>query len=66
LIGAGNRGRFTYGAYARERPERLRVVALAEPEPQRRAVMAATSDARSGSPVAKVSYGASSRMVCWK
>ncbi|MEE8580476.1 MAG: Gfo/Idh/MocA family oxidoreductase, partial [Myxococcota bacterium] len=40
LIGAGNRGRFTYGAYARERPERLRVVALAEPEPQRRAAMA--------------------------
>ncbi len=40
LIGAGNRGRFTYGAYARAHPENLRIVALAEPQPARRRVMA--------------------------
>ncbi len=40
LIGAGNRGRFTYGAYARAHPENLRIVALAEPQPARRTVMA--------------------------
>jgi len=36
LIGAGNRGRFTYAAYARRHPGRLRLVALAEPDPVRR------------------------------
>lgn len=37
LIGAGSRGRFVYGRYALERPSRLRITALAEPEPGRRA-----------------------------
>lgn len=41
LIGAGNRGRFTYGAFARSRPERLRIVGLAEPHAERRATLAA-------------------------
>jgi predicted dehydrogenase len=41
LVGGGNRGRFTYGAYARLHPERLRIVALAEPVAERRAAVAA-------------------------
>jgi predicted dehydrogenase len=41
VVGAGHRGRFTYGAYARAHPERLRIVALAEPEAGRREAMAA-------------------------
>ncbi len=41
LIGGGNRGRFTYGGYARAHPERLRIVALAEPVADRRAALAA-------------------------
>lgn len=40
VVGAGLRGRHTYGAYAREHPEQLRVVALAEPDPERRDAMA--------------------------
>ena len=36
LIGAGLRGRFTYARYAQARPERLRIVALAEPRADRR------------------------------
>jgi len=36
LIGAGNRGRAVFGAYARRHPERMRVVALAEPREDRR------------------------------
>lgn len=36
LIGAGSRGADTYGAYALARPERMRVVAVAEPDPGRR------------------------------
>jgi predicted dehydrogenase len=40
LIGGGNRGRFTYGGYARAHPERLRIVALAEPVADRRAAVA--------------------------
>ena len=40
LIGAGNRGRYTYGAYARAHPDRLRIVAVAEPAPERRAALA--------------------------
>jgi predicted dehydrogenase len=40
LIGAGNRGRFTYGGYARAHPDRLRIAAVAEPEPGRRAAFA--------------------------
>ena len=41
VIGAGNRGRFTYGAFARAHPELLRVVALAEPHEERRSAAAA-------------------------
>lgn len=41
LVGGGNRGRFTYGGYARQHPDRLRIVALAEPVADRRAVIAA-------------------------
>lgn len=41
LIGAGNRGRFTYAAWARAHPERLRIVALAEPDVGRREATAA-------------------------
>ncbi|HME72117.1 MAG TPA: Gfo/Idh/MocA family oxidoreductase [Myxococcota bacterium] len=41
VIGAGNRGRFTYGAFARAHPELLRVVALAEPNDERRSATAA-------------------------
>jgi predicted dehydrogenase len=40
LLGAGNRGRFTYGAYAKAHPDRLRIVALAEPDAQRRRIVA--------------------------
>ena len=40
VIGGGNRGRFTYGAYALAHPDRLRVVALAEPHDERRSAMA--------------------------
>src|SRR3990167_3104126 len=37
LIGAGNRGARAYGAYALQHPERARFVAVAEPDPLRRA-----------------------------
>ncbi|MEN8184209.1 MAG: Gfo/Idh/MocA family oxidoreductase, partial [Myxococcota bacterium] len=40
LIGAGNRGRFTYGGYALRHPERLRIVAVADPVPERREAVA--------------------------
>jgi predicted dehydrogenase len=40
LVGGGNRGRFTYGGFARRHPDRLRIVALAEPVADRRAVIA--------------------------
>jgi predicted dehydrogenase len=40
VVGAGNRGRFTFGGWARAHPDRLRVIALAEPDPERRAAMA--------------------------
>jgi predicted dehydrogenase len=40
VIGAGIRGRHTYGAQALAHPERLRVVGIAEPDPLRRAAMA--------------------------
>jgi len=36
LIGAGNRGRFVFGAWALSHPERLRIVGLAEPDAERR------------------------------
>ncbi len=41
LIGAGNRGRFTFGGYALAHPERLRIVAVAEPDAERRSRVAA-------------------------
>ena len=41
LIGAGHRGRHTFGAFARRSPERLRFVAVAEPDPGKRAAFAA-------------------------
>jgi predicted dehydrogenase len=40
VIGAGQRGRFAYGGQALAFPERLRVVAVAEPDPERRSAMA--------------------------
>jgi predicted dehydrogenase len=40
VIGAGQRGRFTYGAQALAFPERLRVVAVAEPDAARRDALA--------------------------
>jgi predicted dehydrogenase len=40
LVGAGNRGRFVFGAYALDKPERLRIVALAEPDDEKREQMA--------------------------
>src|SRR5262249_55617500 len=36
LVGAGNRGHFVYGGYARRHPDELRFVALAEPDEGRR------------------------------
>jgi len=41
LIGAGNRGRFVFGRYALDHPDRLRLVGLAEPDDERRAHTAA-------------------------
>ena len=41
LIGAGLRGRHTYGDFARRHPERLRFVAVAEPDARRREAFAA-------------------------
>lgn len=40
LLGAGLRGRFVYGRWARRHPDRLRVVAVAEPDDARRAAVA--------------------------
>jgi predicted dehydrogenase len=40
VIGAGLRGRFTYGGWACAHPDQLRVVAIAEPDETRRAGMA--------------------------
>ena len=36
LCGAGARGHFVYGGYALRHPRRLRFVAVAEPDPERR------------------------------
>ena len=44
VIGAGNRGRLVYAAWARAHPDRLRVVAVAEPDEQRRAALASDHD----------------------
>jgi predicted dehydrogenase len=41
LIGAGNRGRYVFGRWALRHPDRMRVVALAEPRDDRRAAVAA-------------------------
>lgn len=41
LVGAGNRGRSVYAAWARRHPERLRLVAIAEPDDDRRTATAA-------------------------
>lgn len=40
IVGAGNRGRFTYGAWCLHRPDLAQVVAVAEPDPVRRDAMA--------------------------
>ncbi len=41
LVGAGNRGRHTYGAYALRNPDRLRIVGVADPLEERRRAVAA-------------------------
>jgi predicted dehydrogenase len=41
LVGAGQRGTFAYGPYARKAPNELRFVAVAEPQPDRRSRFAA-------------------------
>lgn len=41
LIGAGQRGAAVYGAYALAHPDQMRFVAVAEPDPERRAQFAA-------------------------
>lgn len=41
VVGAGNRGRFVYGRWARDHADRLRVVAVAEPDDASRAGFAA-------------------------
>jgi predicted dehydrogenase len=41
LIGAGNRGRYVFGGFARRHPARLRIVAVAEPDAERRDAFAA-------------------------
>ena len=41
LLGAGMRGSFAYGPYAARYPENLEFVAVAEPDPVRRARFAA-------------------------
>lgn len=40
LIGAGNRGRFVFGRWALEHPDRLSIVGVAEPHQERRSVLA--------------------------
>ena len=40
LIGAGDRGRFAYGRYALAHPEDMQIVAVAEPQPDRRGAFA--------------------------
>jgi len=44
LIGAGNRGRGTFGQYALDNPQRAKFVAVVEPEPERRAAFAEAHD----------------------
>jgi len=40
VVGAGNRGRFVFGAYALANADRLRITALAEPDDEKREAMA--------------------------
>lgn len=44
LIGAGQRGAYAYASYALEHPEEVRIVAVAEPDPERRARVADQHD----------------------
>ncbi|CAN5514564.1 Gfo/Idh/MocA family oxidoreductase [soil metagenome] len=44
LIGAGQRGAYAYASYALEHPEEVRIVAVAEPNPERRARVAEQHD----------------------
>ncbi|MEC0241843.1 Gfo/Idh/MocA family oxidoreductase [Paenibacillus dokdonensis] len=44
LLGAGSRGRYIYGPYAEKHPEELKIVAVAEPNEERRHRMAAIHD----------------------
>lgn len=41
LMGAGARGRFVYGAYANKYPDELKIVAVADPDEERRTLAAA-------------------------
>ncbi|HEU5324938.1 MAG TPA: Gfo/Idh/MocA family oxidoreductase, partial [Candidatus Limnocylindria bacterium] len=41
VLGAGDRGRGTYGRWCLEHPDRARVVAVADPDDERRAALAA-------------------------
>lgn len=40
MVGGGNRARYAYAPYARSNPDDLRIVAIAEPDPQRRRIFA--------------------------
>lgn len=44
LLGAGSRGRYIYGPYAEKHPDELKIVAVAEPNAERRQRMAAIHD----------------------
>ncbi len=44
LIGAGQRGAYAYASYALEHPDEVRIVAVAEPDPERRARVANQHD----------------------
>lgn len=39
LLGAGNRGRYVYAEYAKQRPQDLKIVAVAEPDDAKRAAI---------------------------
>ena len=44
LIGAGQRGAYAYASYALQHPDEVRIVAVAEPDPERRARVADEHD----------------------
>lgn len=48
MIGAGQRGFFTFGAYALERPDEVQFVAVVDPDPHRRARFRAAHPAARG------------------